>query len=49
MADDLRMALETLLRKAELNDPDFLREGIQLIAQEPDGAGGQSAPGSGAL
>lgn len=34
MADDFRMALEALLRKAELQDPDFLREGVRLLAQE---------------
>jgi transposase-like protein len=34
MADDFRMALEELLRKAELNDPDFLRDGVRVLAQE---------------
>ncbi len=34
MADDFRMALEELLRKAELQDPEFLREGVRLLAQE---------------
>jgi transposase-like protein len=34
MADDFRMALEELLRKAELQDPDFLREGVRMLAQE---------------
>jgi transposase-like protein len=35
MADDLRMALAELLRKAEMEqDADFLREGVRLLAQE---------------
>jgi len=35
MAEDLRMALQELLRKAELNgDVDFLREGVRMMAQE---------------
>ncbi len=35
MADDLRMALIELLRKAELEkDTDFLREGVRLLSQE---------------
>jgi transposase-like protein len=34
LADDLRMALEELLSKADLQDPDFLREGVRLLAQE---------------
>ncbi|HZS94797.1 MAG TPA: IS256 family transposase [Chloroflexota bacterium] len=34
MADDFRMALEDLLRKAELQDPEFLREGVRVLAQE---------------
>ena len=35
MADELRMALQELLRKAELNgDVDFLREGVRVLAQE---------------
>ena len=34
MADDLRMALEDLLRKAELDgDADFLREGVRVLSQ----------------
>jgi putative transposase len=34
MADDFRMALEELLRKAQLaGDVDFLREGVQVLAQ----------------
>ncbi len=34
MADDLRMGLVKLLRKAELeHDSDFLREGVQLLGQ----------------
>src|SRR5919202_392582 len=34
MAEDLRMALRELLRKAELNgDVDFLREGVRVLAQ----------------
>ncbi len=35
MADDLRVALADLLRKAELErDADFLREGVRLLAQQ---------------
>jgi transposase-like protein len=35
VAEDLRMALQELLRKAELNgDVDFLREGVRVLAQE---------------
>jgi putative transposase len=35
MADELRMALLELLRKAELDDSaDFLREGVRVLAQE---------------
>jgi putative transposase len=34
MADDFRMALEDLLRKAELQEPDFLRDGARVLAQE---------------
>jgi putative transposase len=34
MADELRMALQELLRKAELDrDADFLREGVRILAQ----------------
>jgi putative transposase len=34
MADDLRIGMEALLRKAELRqDQDFLREGVQVFAQ----------------
>src|SRR4051812_17933103 len=34
MADDLRMALEDLLRKADLDgDADFLREGVRVLSQ----------------
>jgi transposase-like protein len=34
MADDFRMALEELLRKAQLEgDVDFLRDGVQIVAQ----------------
>ena len=34
MADDFRMALEDLLRKAQMEgDVDFLREGVQVLAQ----------------
>lgn len=33
MADDLWMALEQLLRKAELQDPEFLCEGVRVLAQ----------------
>jgi putative transposase len=35
MAEDMRMALQELLRKAELNeDVDFLREGVRVMAQQ---------------
>lgn len=34
MADDLRMALQELLRKAEMEDADFLRDGVRVLAQE---------------
>ena len=35
MAEDLRMALQELLRKAELDgDVDFLRDGVRMLAQE---------------
>ena len=35
MAEDLRMALQGLLRKAELDgDVDFLRDGVRVLAQE---------------
>jgi putative transposase len=34
MADELRMALQELLRKSELGDPAFLREGVRVLAQE---------------
>jgi len=35
MADELRMALSELLRKADLEpDADFLREGVKLLAEE---------------
>ena len=34
MADDLRMGLEALLRKTELDhDADFLREGVRVMSQ----------------
>src|SRR5688572_18908461 len=33
MADDLRMALTDLLRKGELSNPEFLREGVRVLAQ----------------
>src|SRR5437899_1795790 len=34
MADDFRMALDELLRKAQLEgDVDFLRDGMQVLAQ----------------
>jgi hypothetical protein len=34
MADEMSMALEELLRKAELNgDVDFLREGVRVLSQ----------------
>jgi transposase-like protein len=34
MADELRMALTEVLRKAGLEDADFLREGMRVVAQE---------------
>ena len=35
MAEDLRIALQELLRKAELDsDIDFLREGVRVMAQQ---------------
>lgn len=34
MADELRMALEDVLRKAQLDgDVDFLREGVRVLSQ----------------
>lgn len=33
MAGDLRMALNELLRKAEVEDVDFLREGVRVLSQ----------------
>jgi putative transposase len=33
VADDLRMALADLLRKSELGEADFLREGVRVLAQ----------------
>ena len=33
MADELRMALTELLRKAEVGDEDFLKEGVRVLAQ----------------
>src|SRR5829696_5965689 len=32
MADDLRMALQDLLRKSDLDDADFLRAGVRVLA-----------------
>ena len=50
MADDVRMALAELLRKAEQNgDVDFLREGVRVLSQALMEAGGQPAPGRRAL
>jgi putative transposase len=34
MADDLRMALAEVLRKAGVEEADFLREGVRVLAQE---------------
>jgi transposase-like protein len=34
MADDLRMALTEVLRKAGVEEADFLREGVRVLAQE---------------
>ena len=34
MADEMRMALDTLLRKAQLeHDADFLREGVRVLSE----------------
>src|SRR5262245_32416232 len=33
MADELRMAPQDLLRKTEVGDADFLREGVRMLAQ----------------
>ena len=33
MAEDVRMALDDLLRKVELKDVDFLREGVRVMSQ----------------
>ncbi len=33
MAEDVRMALEALLRKSEVEDVDFLREGVRVMSQ----------------
>lgn len=33
MADDVRMALEALLRKSEVGDLDFLSEGVRVMSQ----------------
>src|SRR5262249_36714398 len=34
MADELRMALARVLRKAGVQEADFLREGVRVLAQE---------------
>src|ERR1043166_641492 len=34
MADELRMALAEVLRKAAIDQADFLREGVRVLAQE---------------
>src|SRR3982751_4627851 len=34
MADELRMALAEVLRKAGVEEADFLREGVRVLAQE---------------
>ena len=34
MADELRLALTEVLRKAGVEDADFLREGVRVLAQE---------------
>ena len=34
MADELRMALAEVLRKAGVEQADFLREGVRVLAQE---------------
>ena len=33
MADELRMALTELLRKADAGDAGFLKEGVRMLAQ----------------
>lgn len=44
MAEDLRIALQELLRKAELDsDVDFLREGVARHGLAADGARGRPA------
>ncbi len=34
MTDDSRMALTELLRKAAMEDADFLRESVRMVAQK---------------
>ena len=34
MADELRMALAEVLRKAGVEQADFLREGVRILAEE---------------
>ena len=34
MADELRMALAEVLRKAGVEQADFLREGVRVLAEE---------------
>lgn len=45
MANDFAMALEDLLRKSGTEGADFLQEGVQLLTQELNGAGGKLASG----
>lgn len=45
MADELRIGLVELLRRAELqHDVHFPREGVRLLGQAAHGAGGDAAP-----
>ena len=39
MADELRMALAEVLRKAGVEQADFLREGVRVLAARVDGDG----------
>jgi hypothetical protein len=44
MADELRIGLSELLRKAQMEgDAEFLKEGVRALSQGPDGDGGRGA------
>src|SRR5262245_40188322 len=45
MADELRMALAEVLRKAGVEEADFLREGVRCVGPRADGAGAGRATG----